>query len=90
MYSTEPYDVTPWGVPEGNSSDTIMLCYAQEIDIATGEALFTWRSLDHVDPHECYASPQQTSTTPTLAWDYFVRTLHVQYCRVPRTWIEPT
>lgn len=72
VYNVEPYDLTPWGVPNGNNSDNILLGYAQEVDIATGEVLFSWRSLDHVDPHDCYASPQQTGTDAKTSWDYFV------------------
>lgn len=73
IYNVEPYDLTPWGVPKGNNSDNILLGYAQEVDIATGKVLFSWRSLDHVDPHECYASPQDTGTNAQISWDYFVR-----------------
>lgn len=72
VYNVEPYDISSWGIPQGNNSDNILLCYAQEIDIATGEVLFSWRSIDHVDPHECYASPQDTATNAERSWDYFV------------------
>lgn len=76
VYSTEPYNMTAeFGAAAVNSSEKIMLSYAQEIDIASGEALFTWRSLDHQDPHGCYASPADTNTTKETAWDYFVGTI---------------
>jgi hypothetical protein len=41
--------------------------------IQLGEELFTWHSLDHVDPSLCYASPGSTGTAESNPWDYFVR-----------------
>ncbi|WVQ75971.1 hypothetical protein IAR50_005607 [Cryptococcus sp. DSM 104548] len=42
-----------------------------EIDIATGEAIFTWKSLDHVSPSECYTTPGSTGVSSDSPWDYF-------------------
>ena len=66
-YNTTSMDLTPYGGPaEGYILDGLF----QEVDIASGKGLFTWKSLDHVDPAECYVSPGDTGTD-ALAWDYF-------------------
>lgn len=39
----------------------------QEINITTGQALFTWDSRDHVDPADCFANRTEG------LWDYIVR-----------------
>lgn len=62
-------DLTPYG--SNLTSGYIMLGYAQEIDIASGKALWTWRSLDHVSPDMGYASPGSTGSSPENPWDYF-------------------
>ena len=38
----------------------------QEINVTSGEAIFTWDSRDHIDPEECYAGRTDA------AWDYIV------------------
>lgn len=48
----------------------------QEIDIETGNVLFEWRSLDHVDPGLSWTLPQSTDTSgdglhEQSPWDYF-------------------
>ena len=48
----------------------------QEVDIETGESLFSWRSLDHVDIDESYVLPASTEISGSGAiqsspWDYF-------------------
>ncbi|CAN5519647.1 hypothetical protein BH24ACT22_BH24ACT22_11770 [soil metagenome] len=40
----------------------------QEIDVASGEVLFEWHSLDHVGPEESYEGVVQNATVP---YDYF-------------------
>jgi hypothetical protein len=40
----------------------------QEVDVATGEVLFQWRSDDHVDFADSYREPPQD---PSVPWDYF-------------------
>jgi hypothetical protein len=37
----------------------------------SGEAIFTWRSLDHVSPDECYVPPSTTNASQFEPWDYF-------------------
>lgn len=48
-----------------------MIGYAQEVNITSGAAVWTWRSLDHVPPSDGFASPGTTGTSATNPWDYF-------------------
>lgn len=48
----------------------------QEVDIETGDVLFEWRSLDHVDPGLSWTLPGTTDTSgdglhEQTPWDYF-------------------
>jgi len=48
----------------------------QEVDIETGNVLFEWRSLDHVDPGMSWTLPSSTDTSgdglhEQSPWDYF-------------------
>lgn len=36
----------------------------------TGEVLFTWNALDHIDPASCYVEAQETGRDQSNAWDY--------------------
>ncbi|KAJ9126351.1 hypothetical protein QFC24_002085 [Naganishia onofrii] len=66
-YNATQFDLTSYN---GSADGYILTGMYQEIDIATGASLFTWNSLDHVDPSECYVSPGSTGTE-ALPWDYF-------------------
>jgi Arylsulfotransferase (ASST) len=59
-----PYDLTSVG---GSATSILTEGIVQELDIATGEVLFEWRSLDHVAPDESY----RTEVTDTGNVDYF-------------------
>ena len=65
IYAEMPMDLSSYGGPEDG---LVIDGMAQEIDIESGEVLFEWRSLDHVDPEESYSAP-----APELeaAYDYF-------------------
>ncbi|KAL1761866.1 ASST-domain-containing protein [Schizophyllum commune] len=52
----------------GSSDGYIVSGVIQEIDLNTNEVIFTWDSIDHVDPHDCYTVPGASSDNP---WDYF-------------------
>jgi hypothetical protein len=52
----------------GRSDNAILSGVVQEIDIATGKLLFSWDSLDHVDPSESYLDP---TTNADDVLDYF-------------------
>ncbi|WWC85180.1 uncharacterized protein L201_000037 [Kwoniella dendrophila CBS 6074] len=72
VYINEEYDLTSYNVTTSDGSKGWILGGAfQEIEVSTGEALFTWKSLDHVDPNLCHASPGDTGTATTNPWDYF-------------------
>jgi hypothetical protein len=61
----EGFDLTGVGGPkEGMVLDGI----AQEVDIHSGEVLFEWHSLDHVDLQESYG---ELPEDPRWAFDYF-------------------
>ena len=65
IYAEAPMDLSPYGGPEdGVALDGIV----QEIDIETGEVVFEWHSLEHVDVGESYYAPVDD---PTNRFDYF-------------------
>jgi hypothetical protein len=65
IYSPVKWDLSPVGGP---SDGVVLDGIAQEVDIATGEVLFEWHSLDHVVIDESYrALPKSTGA----AYDYF-------------------
>ena len=66
IYHAVPYDLTPYGGPaDGQVFDGVI----QEIDVATGQLLFEWHSLDHVPLSDSYqpvsTDPSFRGTTPT-------------------------
>ncbi|KAE9390753.1 hypothetical protein BT96DRAFT_925668 [Gymnopus androsaceus JB14] len=68
-YPTQEADLTAFGGP---NPGYLLNCAAQEVDITTGEAVFTWQALDHVDPSECFAAIGEAGTgTVDDPWDYF-------------------
>jgi len=60
-----PRDLSSVGGPEDGA---VLGGIAQEIDIETGEVLFEWHSLDHVELDESYLKP---GMGPTKYFDYF-------------------
>ncbi|BEJ13982.1 hypothetical protein CspHIS471_0311560 [Cutaneotrichosporon sp. HIS471] len=66
-YVTESANLSAFGGP---ADGFIMVGYAQEVDIATGKALWTWRSLDHVPPEQSVVPLGMTGTVED-PWDYF-------------------
>jgi hypothetical protein len=65
IYNPVPGDLSPVG---GSTDGVVIDGIAQEVDIATGEVLFEWHSLDHVGLDETYSRPSEGSTGP---FDYF-------------------
>ncbi|QIN83720.1 ArsR family transcriptional regulator [Rubrobacter tropicus] len=65
IYAETPYDLSPYGGPKDG---LVMDGVAQEIDIETGEVLFEWHSLEHVDVGESFYEP---INDPTNRFDYF-------------------
>jgi Arylsulfotransferase (ASST) len=55
-------DLSSYGGPVNG---TIVEGVVQEIDIASGEVLFEWHSLDHISPDESYVAADTASV-----WDY--------------------
>ncbi|KIK52282.1 hypothetical protein GYMLUDRAFT_77877 [Collybiopsis luxurians FD-317 M1] len=68
-YPAQAANLSVFGGPENGF---ILNCVAQEVEIETGEAVFTWHSLDHVEPGECFAEIGQTGDgTADDPWDFF-------------------
>ncbi|KAF5384651.1 hypothetical protein D9757_007446 [Collybiopsis confluens] len=62
-------NLSAFGGPENGF---IVNCIAQETNITTGAALFTWHVLDHVDPSESFAEIGQVGTgMADDPWDFF-------------------
>ena len=65
VYAETPRDLSPYGGPEDG---LVLDGIAQEIDIETGEVLFEWHSLEHVDVGESFYEP---INDPANRFDYF-------------------
>ncbi|HEV2094280.1 MAG TPA: arylsulfotransferase family protein [Rubrobacter sp.] len=65
IYAETPMDLSAYGGPKDG---LVMDGVVQEIDIETGEVLFEWHSLEHVDVGESYYDPVNV---PTNRFDYF-------------------
>lgn len=74
VYQQRQFDMSPWNIKTGVG--WVMESIFQEVDVETGQVLFEWRSLDHVDPSLSYTYPDHTDTSgtgldPFSPWDYF-------------------
>ncbi|KIY67702.1 hypothetical protein CYLTODRAFT_352646 [Cylindrobasidium torrendii FP15055 ss-10] len=67
-YDPIQYDLTPFGGP---ADGYIYDCVAEEIDVKTGEPLFSWSAIAHVTPAECQTELGTDGTTEDTAWDWF-------------------
>ncbi|KAF9077665.1 ASST-domain-containing protein [Rhodocollybia butyracea] len=66
-YQPIPWDLSAYNITNG----WLLESYAQEIDPATGKAIFTWVASDHVNPSLCYATPGASGTAEDNPWDFF-------------------
>jgi hypothetical protein len=64
-YTTVPTDLSSLGGPVNG---LVLTCAAQEIDVATGNVILDWRSIDHVALTE---SEMPVPTTVGVPYDYF-------------------
>lgn len=62
-----PADLTPFGGPKRGFFDNYSI---QEVDIETGELVFFWNVLDHVDPAESIV-PASSAIYSNNIWDCF-------------------
>lgn len=74
QYVRSVYDLCPWGLCDGLGY--IQAGWFQEVDVETGECLFSWNSLEHVAPVESQVLPASTEVSgdgesPQTPWDYF-------------------
>ncbi|KAL0577330.1 hypothetical protein V5O48_004654 [Marasmius crinis-equi] len=68
-YTTQPQDLTQF---QGPNPGFIAGGAFQELNIDSGNVVFTWNSLDHIDPSECYVTPGTSGGSTDSPWDYFV------------------
>jgi hypothetical protein len=64
-YQPEGWNLSSVGGP---ADGAVYDCVVQELDLATGNVLFEWHSLDHVAPSASYIPYSSALSTP---WDYF-------------------
>ncbi|KAK5036439.1 hypothetical protein LTS07_002166 [Exophiala sideris] len=74
QYLRSVYDLCPWNLCDGLGY--INEGAFQEVDVDSGEVIFEWRSLEHVDPSESWVGPGTTEISgsgeqPESPWDYF-------------------
>ncbi|MFF3541960.1 arylsulfotransferase family protein [Streptomyces platensis] len=62
-----PMDLSPYGGPEDGA---ILDSEVQEVDLATGELVFSWDILDHVDPAESEVPASDASSSGGV-WDAY-------------------
>jgi hypothetical protein len=62
-----PADLTPYGGPEDGYFDNYSI---QEVDLETGQLLFFWNVLAHVDPTDSML-PASSATNSNNIWDCF-------------------
>ncbi|KAL0572129.1 hypothetical protein V5O48_009827 [Marasmius crinis-equi] len=67
-YEFKKMDLTPYGGPE---SGWILDCIAQEANVTTSKAIWTWKSSQYIDPSECYTEVGSGGVDEGSAWDYF-------------------
>jgi len=69
-YKQQQADMTSVG---GKKDGVVLACFIQEIDVATGDVLFEWNSLDHVPLSESMFQPGKAAGTGTSdsPYDYF-------------------
>jgi hypothetical protein len=73
IYESIPYDLSDYNVTSGQG--WLNQGVFQEIDTDTGEVIFEWKSIDHVDVHDSYIQPNSTDVsgdglTAATAFDY--------------------
>jgi Arylsulfotransferase (ASST) len=67
-YKPQKADLSSVG---GKKNGVVVAGVVQEIDIATGEVIFEWNSLDHVPITESMSRPAKGSGTADWPYDYF-------------------
>jgi hypothetical protein len=65
-YPTYPWDLS---VVDGPAEGYVWGARIQEVDVATGEVLFDWEGLDHIDVEESHRALDDTGKQPALPWD---------------------
>ena len=72
IYMPAPYDLSNYNISGGIG--WLQVSAFQEIQVETGDVLFEWKSIDHVDPSASYVLPNTTDVsgdgTNDYPWDY--------------------
>ncbi|KAL1633911.1 hypothetical protein SLS58_010901 [Diplodia intermedia] len=68
VYEITPMDLSPVGGPEAG---WVWDGAFQEIDLATGNLLFSWRSSDHYAANDTYQRYTSGGTSASSPWDYY-------------------
>ena len=66
-YETKSYDLSSYGIDNGWLADSVF----QEIDIETGNLIFSWRASDHFSTNDSYADPGSTGSSQSSPYDFF-------------------
>ncbi len=69
VYPIQGMNLSSYG---GASDGWIINSGFQQVSVESGEEIFAWQALDHVDPSECYADPGTTGSSFNNPWDFFV------------------
>jgi hypothetical protein len=74
IYEPLQYDLSAYGITSGQG--WLLQGIAQEVNIATGQVIWEWKSIDHVPTTESYVAPGSIDVsgdglTRATAWDYF-------------------
>ncbi len=62
-----PADLSPYGGPQNGYIDD---CSIQEVDLETGELLFFWNALSHINPADSFI-PASSATESNNVWDCY-------------------
>lgn len=66
-YEPTSWDLSAYDIENGWIADSIF----QEVDIATGDLIFSWRASDHYALNESYADPGSTGDSESNPYDFF-------------------
>lgn len=66
-YEPTSWDLSAYDIEDGWIADSIF----QEVDIETGDLVFSWRASDHFALNDSYADPGSTGSSSTNPYDFF-------------------
>lgn len=66
-YEPTSYDLSEYNIENGWIADSVF----QEVDIATGDLIFSWRASEHFSLNDSYADPGSTGNSSSNPFDFF-------------------